>query len=248
MSTVPGARRGAFRPALSATLAVLVLVPILGGLGVWQVARGREKARLLDAAAAGQASALVDLNDAAFESIPSERPVRVRGVFVGDRQGLLDNQVRDGQVGYDILTPLRVHGRDELLLVDRGWLARGPRREDLPQWSTPDGPVTLLGTLHTPADVPLLSGEISDTFGGAWVVSEIDPATLQPRVGGPLSPRVLRLLPQSEHGFRRDWPVVAMTPQRHYGYAVQWFGLALALLALYAVAGVRRGRAAPHSE
>lgn len=248
MSTAPGARRGAFRPALSATLAVLVLVPILGGLGVWQVARGREKARLLDDAAAGQASAPTDLNEAAFESIPSGRPVRVQGVFVGNRQGLLDNQVRDGQVGYDILTPLRVDGRDELLLVDRGWLARGPHREDLPHWSTPDGAVTLLGTLHPPVDVPLVSGGISDSFGGAWVVSEIDPAVLETRVGGALAPRVLRLLPQSEHGFRRDWPVVAMTPQRHYGYAVQWFGLALALLALYAVAGVRRGRATLNSE
>lgn len=248
MSTFRSAGRGAFRPALSATLAVLVLVPILSGLGVWQVARGREKARLLTEVAVGQASAPLDLNDAAVESIPSGRPVRVRGVFLGDHQGLLDNQVRDGQVGYDILTPLRVNGHNDLLLVDRGWLARGPRREDLPQWSTPDWPVTLLGTLHPPVDVPLVSGEISDTFGGAWVVSEIDPATLTSRLGAAVAPRVLRLLPQSEHGFRRDWPVVSMSPQRHYGYAVQWFGLALALLALYAVAGVRRGRAAEHSE
>ena len=248
MSTAPPARRGAFRPALSATLAVLVLVPILSALGCWQVARAREKAHLLDEAAAGQASAPVDLNAAAFETVASRHPVRVRGVFLGDRQGLLDNQVRDGQGGYDILTPLRIDGRDELLLVDRGWLARGPRRGDVPRWSTPAGAVTLLGTLHSPVDVPLVSGDIGDTFGGAWVVSEIDPAMLVPQLGAPLAPRVLRLLPQSEHGFRRDWPVVAMTPQRHYGYAVQWFGLAVALLALYVVAGVRRGRAAQDSE
>lgn len=248
MSTARRNNRGTFRPALSATLAVLVLVPILCGLGAWQVARGREKARLLDNAAAAQAGAPVDLNAEAFHTVTSGRPVRVQGILLGDRQGLLDNQVRDGQVGYDILTPLRIDGHDELLLVDRGWLARGPRREDLPQWSTPDGTVTLLGTLHRPVDVPLVSGEISDRFGGAWVVSEIDPATLEAPVGAALAPRVLRLSPQSEHGFRRDWPVVAMTPQRHYGYAVQWFGLALALLALYVVAGVRRGCAAPHSE
>lgn len=249
MSTARRDSRGAFRPALSATLAVLVGVPILCGLGVWQVTRGLEKARLLDAAATGQALVPMDVDaTTAMQAIASHRVVRVQGVFLADRQGLLDNQVRDGQVGYDILTPLRIGGRDELILVDRGWLARGARREDVPEWSTPDGTVTLLGTLHPPVDVPLVSGEISDRFGGAWVVSEIDPAMLEASVGAPLWPRVLRLAPQSAHGFRRDWPVVAMTPQRHYGYAVQWFGLAAALLALYAVAGVRRGRAAPHLE
>lgn len=242
-------RRRRFNPTWPATLAVLVAVPILAGLGCWQVARGREKSRLLEHAAVEQAAVLVELRSAAaVAGIASHRPVRVQGVFVADHQGLLDNQVRDGQVGYDILTPLRMAGSDDLLLVDRGWLPRGPRRDDLPEWSTPDGVVTLLGTLHRPVDVPLISGEVSDSFGGAWVVPEIDPVMLGKRLGAPLAPSVLRLLPQSEHGFRRDWPVVAMTPQRHYGYAVQWFGLAAALLAIYAVGGVRRGRAAPNSE
>ena len=146
MSTARRDSRGAFRPALSATLAVLVGVPILCGLGVWQVTRGLEKARLLDAAATGQALVPMDVDaTTAMQAIASHRVVRVQGVFLADRQGLLDNQVRDGQVGYDILTPLRIGGRDELILVDRGWLARGARREDVPDWSTPDGRVTLLG-------------------------------------------------------------------------------------------------------
>lgn len=245
MSITPPVKRRAFSPPLAATLAVLLLVPVLAGLGYWQVARGHEKARLLAEAAAGQAAAPVDLASVeSFEALSGQHLLRVRGVFLGERQGLLDNQVRDGRVGYDILTPLRIAGRAELLLVDRGWLPRGPRREDLPQWSTPDGVVTLVGTLHVPVDVPLVTGAISDTFAGAWVVSEIDLPLLGRPLGAPLAPRVLRLAPASEHGFRRDWPVVAMTPQRHYGYAVQWFGLALALLVLYGVAGVRRARAA----
>jgi surfeit locus 1 family protein len=246
---MPPVKRRAFNPPLAATLAVLLLVPVLAGLGCWQVTRAREKVRLLDEAAAGQAAAPTDLaSSESLEALPARRPLRVQGVFLAERQGLLDNQVRDGRVGYDILTPLRIEGRDDLLLVDRGWLPRGARREDLPQWSTPEGLVTLTGTLHAPVDVPLVSGAISDVFGGAWVVSEIDLPLLGQQLGAPLAPRVLRLDPASEHGFRRDWPVVGMTPQRHYGYAVQWFGLALALLVLYVVAGVRRARVAQVSE
>lgn len=234
---------------MAATLAVLVGVPILSGLGLWQLARGHEKARLLEAAARGSAAEPVDFSDlASYAQVQGYRPVRVRGEFRADLQGLLENQVRDGQVGYDILTPLQVEGRAELLLVDRGWLPRGGRREDVPQWQTPGETVTLVGTLRAPVDVPLVSGEITDRFRGVWVVSEIDPAALGKQLDAPIAPRVLRLAAESEHGFRRDWPVVAMTPQRHYGYAVQWFGLAAALLGLYGVAGVRRARAGDGSE
>jgi surfeit locus 1 family protein len=93
-------------------------------------------------------------------------------------------------------------------------------------------------------DLPLMSGEVQEWFGSLWVVGEIDPLLLEPVLGAPVLPRVLRLAPESDHGFRRDWPTVSMTPQRHYGYAVQWFGLAVALLVMYIAHGVRRARPA----
>ena len=80
------------------------------------------------------------------------------------------------------------------------------------------------------------------------MVSQIDPALLGEYLGMPVHGRVLRLAPQSEHGFRRDWPLVSMTPQRHYGYAVQWFGLAGALFGIYLVAGLRRARSGTTAE
>lgn len=244
-----GSRRHHFRPTLAATLAVAVALPVLLALGVWQLERGREKARLLTQAAAVQEQPPLDLGRAgSVDLIADHRPVTVRGVFLGERQGLLDNQVRDGQVGYDVLTPLRVEGLAEVLLVDRGWLARGARRSDVPVWQTPAGEVTLIGYLHRPADVPLVTGEVSDSFDGRWVVSQIDPALLGEYLGVPVQTRVLRLAPQSEHGFRRDWRLVSMTPQRHYGYAVQWFGLAGALFGIYLVAGLRRARSGTTAE
>jgi len=48
----------------------------------------------------------------------------------------------------------------------------------------------------------------------------------------PLLPVVLRLAPESEHGYRRDWTTVAFGPERHLGYAVQWFALAAAMLVI----------------
>jgi cytochrome oxidase assembly protein ShyY1 len=37
--------------------------------------------------------------------------------------------------------------------------------------------------------------------------------------------------------YRLDWPVVAMGPEKHLGYAVQWFALATSLLGLYLYLG-----------
>lgn len=236
--------RHRFRPPLAATVAVLLVVPILCALGFWQISRGQEKSRLLARAAAYADMPALELNALAAGDVVEEgRPVRAHGVFLHASQGLLDNQVRDGAVGYDVLTPLRLSGSGAVVLVDRGWLARGPRRADVPQWQTPEGEVSVTGYLRAPTDVPLVDGRVAETLGGFWVVSEIDPQRLGEHLGLPLQPRILRLAEDSAHGFRRDWPVVAMGPQRHYGYATQWFGLAAALLTLYGIAGVRRARA-----
>ena len=218
-------------------------LPLLLGLGVWQVKRGQEKARLLlEAAAAGEMAPIELGGLTKIDGIAEHRRVRAQGKFLADRQGLLDNQVRDGQIGYDILTPFRARGVPGVILVDRGWLARGGLRSDVPAWQTPQGTVTLTGYLHQPADIPFVSGEVTESFHGLWVVPEISAPLLGQYLGMPIQARVLRLAPDSEHGFRRDWPTVVMTPQRHYGYAVQWFGLAGALLWIYVLAGLRRAR------
>ena len=41
-------------------------------------------------------------------------------------------------------------------------------------------------------------------------------------------------------GFARNWSPGEFPPVRHIGYAVQWFGLALALAVIYVVTNVRK--------
>ncbi|MDQ6158685.1 SURF1 family protein, partial [Pseudomonas aeruginosa] len=53
-------------------------------------------------------------------------------------------------------------------------------------------------------------------------------------------------LEAGDASFDTDWPLVSMPPERHTGYAVQWFALATALLALYLYLGVRRAREKNH--
>jgi surfeit locus 1 family protein len=232
-----------FRPSRSATAAVLVSLVILLALGCWQVSRGRYKARLLEGVGLQVLVPPLDLSTTETDMVLAERQrVILRGHFLVDRQGLLDNQIHDGTVGYDVLTPLQISGSDQVFLVDRGWLPRGPRRSDIAAWDTPIGEVTLTGWLGRPNDIPFVSGSAIERLGPLWVVAEISLPDLQRVLGLDLSPMVVRLEAESAHGFLRSWPVVAVSSQRHYGYAVQWFGLAAAMLGVYGVAGWRRAK------
>ncbi|WP_288728953.1 SURF1 family cytochrome oxidase biogenesis protein, partial [uncultured Pseudoxanthomonas sp.] len=75
----------------------------------------------------------------------------------------------------------------------------------------------------------------------------LDPAALAAPLRQPaLAQRVLKLDPALPVGFARDLDVLPNTlpPERHLGYAVQWFGLALAVLITAGVLTWRRRRAA----
>ena len=57
-----------------------------------------------------------------------------------------------------------------------------------------------------------------------------------------LSPRVLRLNPDLKMGYARDLDVLPNTipPEKHRGYAVQWFGMCLATIIITLILAFRR--------
>ena len=71
--------------------------------------------------------------------------------------------------------------------------------------------------------------------GDGWLLTRVDMDANSAETGlpVPLAPRVLRLDPAIPFGYERDLELLANTlpPDKHRGYAVQWFGLALTVLA-----------------
>ena len=53
-------------------------------------------------------------------------------------------------------------------------------------------------------------------------------------------PQVLRINDENPSAFITEWPVINTLPEKHYGYSVQWFAMALALVFLYAWAMVKK--------
>lgn len=236
-----------FRPRLIPTLATLLTFPVLLALGFWQLDRAEQKMASADAFAVAAERPALDLNRRSPD--PDEDMYRravARGRPDGERQLVLDNQVYRQVAGYHVLTPIWLRDRDALILLDRGWVPAGESRAALPEAPVSDLPEALSGYLDEgPATGIRLGGMADGESGWPLRIQYIDYAAIGERLGEELIPMVLRLDPDSPGGFVRDWRPEAPTgfgPERHQGYAVQWFGLATALVIIYLVVNLRRER------
>lgn len=233
-----------FAPALWPTLTFGVVFPILLGLGYWQMHRAGEKQMLVEQRAMGEVTAPLTLSSGSqLTESDRYRQAVVRGHYAAEQQWLLDNRVYRGQPGYHVFTPFRPDGADAAtLLVNRGWIAVGASREFLPALPVTDQHVTLSGRLDSPASVGLVIGEVPlRSVADKVVVQSLDVAALADAQGAALLRYALVIDDGQAGGLEYDWsPIPQIGPEKHLGYAVQWFGLAVALLIIYVGVNTRR--------
>jgi len=221
---------------------VAVLVALMLGLGHWQLLRAHAKQAQRDAAAQvlrerasvalGEAVDRFDGRVAWFAGHGRfEAPVLV-----------LDNQLHAGRAGMRVYLPMRFAGAMPRLLVDLGWREWPPGRV-LPDITIPAGEVAVSGLLAAAPSVGLRLGALPAASAAPMLLTRLDLVELGAALGTPLAARVLRLDPALAIGYARDLEVLPNTlpPERHRGYAVQWFAMAaaLALLSLWAL--IRKG-------
>ena len=141
-------------------------------------------------------------------------------------------------MGYEVLSPLQ--SRSGLwVLVNRGWMAAGDDRRELPRIETPQAMVELRGIISLPPGKTLILGE-QEAPGWPKVIERVELTRLSQQLGRELQPVVILLAPASPYGFAREWQVTPMGAQRHLAYAFQWFSLAAVLLIVYLVVNTRR--------
>jgi surfeit locus 1 family protein len=230
--------RRTFAPSLAATLAVLLGLAVLLWLGTWQLERAAHARAQFAAYARSDAEpvALPPRSDA--DALPRYARVRLSGHYLAGRQFLLDNMIHEGVAGYRVLTPFVTAGGDTVL-VDRGWLPAGPSRATPPPVGVGAETRALAGRLDA---LPRPGIELAAAAGsGDWprVVGFPKLAELGAALGQPLYPRLVLLDPNEPDGYLRDWRPGGLAPERHVGYAVQWYALALTLLVGYVIASLR---------
>ena len=229
------------------TAAAALAVALLSYLGFWQLDRAGEKVRRLGAFDARGDDAPISLNRPMPAGIDPDwwryRRVEVEGSAIGGRQYLLDNRTRNGVAGYHVHLPVLVAGLDRVVLVNRGWVEIGPSRERRPDVSLGDSTLVVSGIVDHPRR-PLLLGD-DGYAGSSWpkVVQRIDIDKTARDLDRPVLPFVVLMDAAQPRGFVREWrPYLGIGPERHRGYALQWFSLAATVAVVWVVVNVGRAR------
>lgn len=211
-------------------VAALLAAALTARLGVWQLDRAAQK--LSNQAAIDAEAAKPALGNADVGHAPLHRTVALRGTWVAERTVWLDNRPMDGHAGFFVVTPLRLAGRGDAILVQRGWAPRNQvDRSRLPPLVTPAGDVEVIGRL---AASPSRLYELGQGSGGA-IRQNLDPAAFAVESGLALLPlTVVQTAPAgADDGLLRHWPAADLGLHKHYGYAFQWFALCALIVGLY---------------
>ncbi len=220
------------------TLAAAAGVALTFALANWQLNRAYEKEALaarLDTLAKDPPVSLSAAEVRAEDVL--WRRVTVRGRFEPRYSVFIDNRVRRGVVGYQVVMPLRLGASDRYVLINRGWIAGGPDRSRLPEVRTPDGAVEITGLAVAPSTRFL---ELSTKIAEGKVWQNLTLERYRQAVPIALQPVIVQQESALDDGLAREWDPPDMGVDRHYGYAFQWFALAVTILVFYLVTHVER--------
>ncbi len=221
-------------PILAAALLIMGFVR----LGFWQLDRAQFKEELFEAIAQSDANPVpIDK----YQSLPDYTRVTLDGTFVDPVAILLDNRTRDGQVGVEVFALIQPRTGGPNVLVNRGWLAAPQDRSlaiDVPALKIEE---SVQGILAPPPAAGIKMGEVDWTLSEPYLrVPYIDIEALAKGNSLELAPQVLMLTAGDAAPLLRDWQPQTMTPDKHRGYAFQWFALAVAVFIVTLVVQLRR--------
>lgn len=215
------------------TLATVLGIAVTASLGRWQLNRADKKESLQASMDAQSSKHRVDAAGLLAASDPAtlvHQHAWLRGQWLADKTVYLDNRQMHAKVGFFAVTPLRLEGSDTVVLVQRGWVARNfEERDKVPAIATPPGAVTIEGRI---APLPGKLFELGQPSGGA-IRQNLDLNQFQTQMKTPVLPVIVVQTGPASEGLLRDWPAITTGVEKHYGYALQWFGMSALMALLY---------------
>jgi surfeit locus 1 family protein len=224
-----------FRPRAWAFALALAACAAGIALGDWQAGRADEKRALGAQLEQAMQSAPIEISSGKLNAdYLAWKRVAARGRFVDQHTVYLDNKLRHGRPGYEVVTPLRLNGTH--VLVNRGWVEAGKSRAVLPTVPAPAGEARVEGIAlprlpHVLEPAPSVPGKVRQN---------VEVEAFQKETGLPLQPIVIEQLSASADGLQRDWPRPDAGIEKHKSYALQWYSLAVLAVILFVVLSFRR--------
>jgi len=219
-------------------------VLLLSGLGIWQLHRYHVKKHLLQLYQQRLHSTALPF--ALLNPVEQDlqfQPIVVKGQYLNQLTLLIQNQFYHGQMGFEVITPLRIVGDKKLLLIDRGWIKKTDLHA-IPDIPSIENEQSIHGYIKLLNEYQFILGEnILYPQKRPLVIQKIDIAEINQLTHYDFYPFMVRLDKSQSYGFVRDWVVLSVLPQRHMAYAVQWFSLAFMILVAYFIFSCRRTHA-----
>ena len=226
------------QPSAFAWILLLLGLAAFLGLARWQWGRAQEKERLLASYAAAATAPLRQYATLPAALSAEEYPrIAASGSYVDGRGYWLDQQIHAGRVGRRALAVFRPSGDGRLLLVDLGWVA-APVGAPAPVWPPlPAGEVELRGIYAPPPGGGLRVGGDALARQARWpkLTLFLDMAAVAADLHAAVAPRLLLLDADPASGLVREWTPAVMPPEKHRGYALQWFSFAVAAVVIFIV-------------
>ncbi len=216
-------KRSFFLPGLLITLTLWGLL----SLGFWQLDRADEK-RIIE-----QAIVLAQSNPAEIVLRPSalidkeHYQVLLKGHYDNNKQFIYDNQVVNSNAGYYVLTPF-VLENNTAILVNRGFVPWYGNREKLADINISENITTIkVKLIATKQRIELKQENIDTTF--PKLIQSLDMGQLSILADYQFISMLGQLDVKAENGFFRQWRPFYGSVDKHLGYALQWFLMALVL-------------------
>lgn len=239
-----------FKPSWFGTVLTIVVLAFFARLGFWQVHRAEEKGALIAQFETGE-STTVELRGDNAAALPRYQQIRAAGRYDAQHQVLLDNMPspgpspgpsngpsQKGKPGYRVLTPFEL-AQGGWVLVDRGWVPLGATRDQLPDIAVSEDARDIVGRLDELPQPGVRMGDNAAAVAATdWprVMSFARHEELEQVLGRSLQQRIVLLDAAQSDGYERSWEAnFGFGPERHLGYAAQWFALAAAVLVVYLI-------------
>ena len=215
---------------------ILATMAFLVSLGFWQLDRADQK-RTIEAYIQKANTGVVELIINQNELLNKEYyEVRLQGSYISDKQFIYDNQIVDQASGYYVLTPFVLTGQSNAIMINRGFIPWNGRRDQLADIAVDSASREIKIQVSNPIKrIELKTSDISNQF--PVLIQAIDFDVIE-EISSTSFVDVIGLLdPSSDDGFVRKWEPYTGSIEKHIGYAIQWFLMALVL----GIIGIRIG-------
>lgn len=211
---------------------IITITCLLLYLGYWQLDRSKQKQYLINRIHnVSEKASDVKLFEA--DSLPLYEHISCEANINLGTAILLDNQFHDHEHGFRAMAIAKCKGSNKILLVDRGWVSK-EKAKDIIENKKYRGIIKGI-SIWPSSGILLKKQDIPKSHVWPLILQKLDINIIEMALNNQIFPAAIRLPPEHELSLTVPEIKISTSPQKHKGYAIQWFSLAIVLMIYYSV-------------